>query len=81
MTFSGPYEGIQWPYGRILNGGDKKSERWLPIGVTRLFLNKIAKTQREKTQEIQNSSTILLKNSRYWNLFQIFNRNKLKKPK
>ena len=33
MTFSGPYEGIQWPYGRILNGGDKKSERWLPIGV------------------------------------------------
>ena len=34
MTFSGPYEGIQWPYGRILNGGDKKSERWLPIGVS-----------------------------------------------
>ena len=26
MTFSGPYEGIQCPYGRILDGGDKISD-------------------------------------------------------
>ena len=46
-----------------------------------LFWTKLQKLNEKKTQEIQNSSTILLKNSRYWNLFQIFNRNKLKKPK
>ena len=33
MTFSGPYEGIQRPYGRILAGNEKKSEHWLPTGV------------------------------------------------
>ena len=33
MTFSGPYEGIQRPYGRIWAGGEKKSKPWLPTGV------------------------------------------------
>ena len=33
MTFSGPYEGIQRPYGRIWAGGKKKSKPWLPTGV------------------------------------------------
>ena len=32
MTFSGPYEGIQRPYGRILAGDEKKSQHWLPTG-------------------------------------------------
>ena len=34
MTFSGPYEGIQRPYGRIWAGGEKKSKLWLPTGVS-----------------------------------------------
>ena len=33
MTFSGPYEGIQRPYGRIWAGGEKISKPWLPTGV------------------------------------------------
>ena len=33
MTFSGPYEGIQRPYGRILAGNEKKPQHWLPTGV------------------------------------------------
>ena len=33
MTFSGPYEGIQRPYGRIWAGGEKKSKPWLPTDV------------------------------------------------
>ena len=45
------------------------------------FFNKVAETQLEKTQGFQNSSKILRKNARYWNLFQNFNQNKQKNPK
>ena len=38
MTFSGPYEGIQRPYGRIWAGGEKKSKPWLPTGVGQILI-------------------------------------------
>ena len=45
MTFSGPYEGIQRPYGRICAGGEKKSKPWLPTGV--IYLSSDRRTVRE----------------------------------
>ena len=35
MTFLGPYDGKQSLYGEILDVFCKKSEHWLPTGVTK----------------------------------------------